>query len=158
MSQENIEIVKAIFQGWDDAGVEGMLPFFHEEIEYVPMEEGATVQGLDELLRYFERWMESWETFSSIPTEFLAEADYVVNGCGDESAWTWKRRRGRNGVLAGVALRDGKVARWEEYLDRQEALEAAGLSEPRRSRRLLSWKNHAPNWSGYLLRGASSPV
>ena len=26
-------------------------------------------------------------------------------------------------------FRDGKAARWEEYLDRQEALEAAGLKE-----------------------------
>ena len=26
-------------------------------------------------------------------------------------------------------FRDGKAARWEEYQDRQEALEAAGLSE-----------------------------
>ncbi len=39
-----------------------MLPFFHQEIEYLPMEEGATVHGLDGLLQYFERWMESWET------------------------------------------------------------------------------------------------
>ena len=56
LSQENIEIVKAIFRGWDDAGVEGMLPFFHQDIEYLPMEEGATVHGFDSLLRYFERW------------------------------------------------------------------------------------------------------
>ena len=129
MSQENIEIVKAIFRGWDDAGVEGMLPFFHEEIEYLPMEEGATVHGLDGLLRYFERWMETWETFRSGPTEFLADGDYVVNGAAMRA-----RGRGSGGEVEMEywqvwLVRDGKVARWEEYLDRQEALQAAGVSE-----------------------------
>jgi ketosteroid isomerase-like protein len=129
MSQENIEIVKAIFRGWDDAGVDGMLPFFHKDIEYLPTEEGATVHGHDGLRRYFERWLEPWETFTVGPTEFLAGGDYVMNG-------TAMRARGRgSGVEVEMEywqvwrFHDGKAARWEEYPDRQEALQAAGLSE-----------------------------
>ncbi len=49
MSQENVEVVKRIFRGWDEEGVEGMLPFFHEDIEYRPVEEGGAVHGHDAL-------------------------------------------------------------------------------------------------------------
>ena len=53
MSQENVELVKAIFRGWDEAGVDGMLPFLHEDIEYLPIEERGSVHGHDALRRYF---------------------------------------------------------------------------------------------------------
>jgi ketosteroid isomerase-like protein len=80
MSQENVEVVKRIFRGWDEEGVEGMLPFFHEDIEYRPVEEGGAVHGHDALRRYFVRWMEPWEEFHVGPTEFQHTEDSVFNG------------------------------------------------------------------------------
>jgi len=127
MSQENVELVKAVFQGWDEAGVEGMLPFFREDMEYHPMEEGAVIHGHDALRRYFERWMEPWDEFRVGPTEFLEDGDYVFNGVAMTA-----RGRG-SGVETKMEYwqvwlcREGKAARWEEYLDRGEAIEAAGL-------------------------------
>ena len=129
MSQANIEVVKAVFRGWDEAGVEGMLPLFREDIEYLPTEEGGAIQGHDALRRYFERWMEPWEEFHVRPTEFLDKDDYVFNGV------VMKGRGRGSGVETKLEswqvwlLRDGKAARWEEYVDRREALEAAGLRE-----------------------------
>ncbi len=66
---------------------------------------------------------------SSGATEFLADGDYVVNGAAMRG-----RGRGSGGEVEMRywqvwLLRDGKVTRWEEYLDRRGALEAAGLSE-----------------------------
>ncbi|MDQ3671381.1 MAG: nuclear transport factor 2 family protein [Actinomycetota bacterium] len=61
MSQENIELVRAIFDGWAERGVEGMLPFFSEDIDYLPMEEGGAITGHAAMRRYFERWMEPWD-------------------------------------------------------------------------------------------------
>ena len=129
MSQENVETVRAIFRGWNERGVEGMLPFFHKDIEYLPMEEGGTVHGHDALRRYFERWMEPWREFAVGPTEFLHLRDRVFNG-------TAMTGRGRDSGIP-VAMeywqvwhfREAKAARWEEYLDRAEALEAVGLRE-----------------------------
>ncbi len=129
MSQENVEIVKATFRGWEDAGVEGMLPLFHEDIEYLPMEERGAINGHDPMREYFERWMEPWDEFQIEPTEFRERDDYVFNGVA-------MKARGRgSGVETKMEywqvwlFRDGKVLRWEEYLDRDEALEAVGLSE-----------------------------
>jgi ketosteroid isomerase-like protein len=129
MSQENVEIVRAIFRGWSDAGVEGMLPFCHEEFEYLPNEEGGSVHGHNALRRYFERWSEAWDNFDFGPTEFLDAGDYVfvgivLNGRGRGSG-VEVRMEGWHVWL----IRGDRAARCEEYSDRAEALEAAGLSE-----------------------------
>jgi ketosteroid isomerase-like protein len=97
MSQENVEIVKAVFRGWNEGGVGGMLKFFHGDIEYLPVEEGGMIHGHDAMRRYFERWMEPWEEFQVGPTEFLDAGDYVFNGvalkgrgvvAGSKSRWS----------------------------------------------------------------------
>ena len=106
-----------------------MLPFFHEDIEYLPMEERGSVHGHDGLRRYFERWMETWDDFEVGPTEFLHTGNSVFNGVA------MKGRGAGSGVEVAMnywqvwRIRDGRAARWEEYVDRFEALKAAGLSE-----------------------------
>ena len=129
MSQQNVEIVRAIFRGLENAGVEGMLPFCHEEFEYLPNEEGGSVHGHDGLRRYFERWSEAWDNFDVVPTEFLDAGDYVcvgavLNGRGRGSG-VEVRMEGWQVWL----IREERAARCEEYSDRAEALEAVGLSE-----------------------------
>jgi len=131
MTQDNIDLIKAVFRAWDESGVEGIVEFFHDDIEYFPMEEGDVIRGHDAMRRYYERWLEAWEEFEIGPTEFLATGDRVFNGIELEG-----RGRG-SGVEVAMEywqvwlIRDGKAARWEEFLDRGEALKAAGLS-PRR--------------------------
>ena len=129
MSQENVEIVKAVFRGLDDAGVDGMLPFLREEFEYFPAEERGSVHGHDGLRRYFRRWMEAWDEFHLRPTEFLDAGDHVFVGAALNG-----RGRG-SGVEVRMEgwqvwlIRGGRAARCEEYSDRAEALAAVGLSE-----------------------------
>jgi len=129
MSQENVEIVKAVFRGLDDAGVDGMLPFLHEEFEYFPAEERGSVHGHDGLRRYFRRWMEAWDEFHLRPTEFLDAGDHVFVGAALNG-----RGRG-SGVEVRMEgwqvwlIRGERAARCEEYSDRAEALEAVGLPE-----------------------------
>ncbi len=129
MSQENVEIVRSIFRGWAEGEVDGMLPFFREDIEYRPMEERGAVHGHDALRRYFNRWMEPWDEFQVGPTEFEQSGDSVFNGV------EMKARGRRSGVETRMEywqvwrFRDGKVTRWEEYQDRAEAREAVGLTE-----------------------------
>ena len=129
MSQQNVEIVRAIFRGLENAGVEGMLPFCHEEFEYLPNEECGSVHGPDGLRHYFARWSEAWDNFDVVPTEFLDAGDYVFVGIAMNG-----RGRG-SGVEVRMEgwqvwlIRGERAARCEEYLDRAEALEAVGLSE-----------------------------
>ena len=39
MSQENVEIVRNAYRGLDERGVDGLLEFIHEDVEYLPVEE-----------------------------------------------------------------------------------------------------------------------
>jgi ketosteroid isomerase-like protein len=57
---------------------------------------------------------------------------------GDDRVFTWCRYTGRGRASGAPAdwhlaiiftIRDGKIVRGEEYFDRDEALEAAGLTE-----------------------------
>jgi ketosteroid isomerase-like protein len=129
MSQENVEVVRAVFRGLDEAGVDGMLPFLHEEFEYFPAEERGSVHGHNGLRRYFRRWMEAWDEFHLSPTEFLDAGDYVfvgaaLNGRGRGSGVEVKMEGWQVWLIRGE-----RATRCEEYNDRAEALEAAGLSE-----------------------------
>ena len=129
MAQENVEIVKSIFRGWAEAEVDGMLPFFHEDIEYRPTEERGSIHGHDALRRYFDRWLENWEDFQVGPTEFEGFGDSVFNGAEMSARGRQSGVETRMKYWMVWRFRDGKVARWEEYQNRAEALEAVGLSE-----------------------------
>ena len=129
MSQENVEIVKAVFRGLDDAGVDGMLPFLHEEFEYFPAEERGSVHGHDGLRRYFRRWMEAWDEFHLRPTEFLDAGDHVFVGAALNGRGRGSGVEVRMEGWSVWLIRGERAARCEEYSDRAEALEAVGLSE-----------------------------
>lgn len=129
MSRENVDLIRAVFRGWDEARVDGMLPFLHEDVEYRPMEEAGSINGHGALRRYFERWMEAWDEFEVRPTEFLHNGDRVFNGVA-------MRASGRgSGVEVAMeywqvwVIRGNRAVLWVEYLDRAEALEAVGLRE-----------------------------
>ena len=100
-----------------------MLPFLHEDFEYLPYEEGASVRGHDALRRYFERWMESWDEYEMGPTVFLSGEDCVFTGVA------LKARGHGSGINVAMnawqvwRVRDGRAAQCEEYPERTEALD-----------------------------------
>jgi ketosteroid isomerase-like protein len=129
MSHENVEIVKSAYRGLDERGVDGLLEFVHEDVEYLPVEESGAVRRHNGMRRYVERWLDSWDDFRVVPTEFRESSEdvfiaFAMNGRG--------RGSGVEVAREGFQVwhfRDGKGARIEEYVDRAEALEAVGLSE-----------------------------
>jgi ketosteroid isomerase-like protein len=77
-----------------------------------------------------EQWIESFDGLHADVEEYI--------DVGDDRVFTWSRFTGR-GRTSGVpadwhlaiifTIRGGKVVCGEEYFDRAEALEAAGLRE-----------------------------
>ena len=104
MSQEIVEIVKNAYRGLDERGVDGLLEFIHEDVEYLPVEESGAVHGHDALRRYFVRWMEPWEEFHVGPTEFRESGEDVFIAFRDEWPRARQRSRGRKGGFPGMAL------------------------------------------------------
>jgi ketosteroid isomerase-like protein len=89
----------------------------------------AVAIGRDALIANFEDWLAAWDNYRSVPEEILEGTAGTVlvfaaeSGRGKDSGVEVCSRR-----LSGVyELRDGKIVRFKAYLDRDEALRAAGL-------------------------------
>ena len=131
MSQENVEIVKANIDAYNredwDAFYKDMAPGFELDFSRA-VGPWRGVFGLDQARRVVEEFRETWESDWVEPHEFIEAGDCVV------VPWTM-HGRGRDEIeLVGRAtfvwtIRNGAIERVTMYQDRQEALEAVGLSE-----------------------------
>jgi ketosteroid isomerase-like protein len=128
MSEEKmIARLRQVYEAVNSGDLDGIMEFFHDDVEYLPFEESQTLHGLDAVRRYFEGWLDTWDLFQAEPTEFLARGDHVVVG------EAYKGQGKGSGVEVAMQswsvslLRDDQVVRRDEFLDRAEALEAAGL-------------------------------
>jgi hypothetical protein len=134
MSEENVELVRRIFDLWNGPG---MTPaerpeFFDPTIRFDLSRRKlnpAVYDGYEGLDRFADDVSEVWDEFS-IQLKELIDADFRVvsvmhatgrgRGSGIEiegdMAWLW-------------TLKDGLVVRVDGDLDREKALEVAGLTE-----------------------------
>ena len=131
MSQENVEIVKAAYdasnrEDWD-AFFKDMAPGFEVDLSRA-VGPWRGVFGLDQVRRLWEEFAASWESFRAEPHEFIEVGDHVVvPGTG--------HMVGRDGIEVVVrvtfvwTIRNGAIERVTMYQERQDALEALGLSE-----------------------------
>ena len=128
MSQENVEIVRRSLEAYQRGDLDAALADAHPQIDWNPFEE-AQMRGVDAVRAYLTRWEGEWEELETTPEEFIEGGDHVV-------AVVHFRGRGRGSGIDVEArsysvytLRNGKTVRMEEFIERHEALEAAGLSE-----------------------------
>jgi uncharacterized protein len=128
MSEENVKVVRRIFEAYVAGDPEKTLADADPEIVWNPVEETPT-QGHDAVREYLRRWEADWEDLRTVAEEFLDAGERVV-----VTVHFAGRGRG-SGIDVDVRLyevwtfRDGKVVRMDEFTGRTEALEAAGLSE-----------------------------
>lgn len=134
MSRENIDVIR---QGWD-AWLRGDMPSlfrtFDPEIVWDtshfrdwPESAYYGIEGVD---RFLNEWLDVWDDYEAGIEDVVPAPD------GRVVSLIWHRGKGRNSGLpmememAQIAtVRDGKVTRLDNYDDRAEAFEAAGLRE-----------------------------
>ena len=122
MSQENVEVVRQFIL----LEVDQALEYADPDIVWNPTEESAA-QGHDAVRASLVRWKSEWDDYELRPEEFEHRGDRVVVA-------VCLRGRGRaSGVEVDArfydvfTLRDGKIVRMDQFTQRSEALEAAGL-------------------------------
>jgi ketosteroid isomerase-like protein len=137
MSQENVEIVRRAFEAFNGADAQGLddwaVEFLDPEIEWQTSREdpdATTHRGREAVRRYVDQWLDSF-------VGMHADVEECIEA-GEDRVVTWVRWTGK-GRGSGIdaewwlatfhTLRGDKVVRVEEYFDRTEALEAAGISE-----------------------------
>ena len=133
MSQENVELVRAMNEAFDEGDIEGALAKLHPEVEWHGtkggLDDGKVFRGHREVIAGFVEALEVWERQSLETTDYFDAGDRVV-------VFFHEVAKGRqSGAVVetntGVifTVKGGSVARVDPYMDRAEALEAAGLSE-----------------------------
>ncbi|HVS28126.1 MAG TPA: nuclear transport factor 2 family protein [Solirubrobacteraceae bacterium] len=138
MSQENVELVRSVYDAVGRRDAASVLALYDPDVEWDstrgPMRDlmgGPTVyHGHDELRRWFREWYEAWENVEANVEELIDAGDQVI-------AVLNYRGRGRvSGVeveltaMAGVwTIRKGKIVRVVWFGSRAEAFEAVGLAE-----------------------------
>jgi ketosteroid isomerase-like protein len=130
MSQENVELVRSLYEGWlrGDLGLDKLDPEI-SMVESAAVPGAANVTGVDGVERYIASFAKYWDEIRFEPQEYIDAGNLVV---------VVARLIGR-GRSSGVAvnrvwsyvwtIRDGKALRMEVYSEKREALAAAGLAE-----------------------------
>jgi ketosteroid isomerase-like protein len=131
MSEENMEIVRRLYRAMDARDVEAAAELAHPDTEWIPdrrVGEGP-VRGRENVIRFFTDRAEMFDEFRVETERFWETDDRVlvfvrVTGRGAASGATFDIR-----ICHLWTVRDRVVVRGEGYGNRDEALEAAGLSE-----------------------------
>jgi ketosteroid isomerase-like protein len=133
MSQENVEIVKRTYRAIAEHGPEGAFEFVDQHLvveESGIFPDGRTFIGHTGLVSIFGLYMDTFDDFQLEPQEFLegtgGEVMVVVRLTGVAKA---SQVPSELRAFHVHTLREGKIARVLVFLDRQQALEAAGLRE-----------------------------
>jgi uncharacterized protein len=135
MSQENVEIVRRMYDAWNRHDLETSLALADPEIEYVNSPtavEPGTRHGHDGLTAVLRT---QWEMLSDARQEIeriydRGEEIISLSRVSRRMPGSEHRIEGQN--LLSWTIRDGKVTRVEVFFGRaeiQKALEAAGLEE-----------------------------
>jgi ketosteroid isomerase-like protein len=134
MSQENVEIVREVFESFLSGNQKRTARLVDPEVEFRGtvggLEEGRIAHGLPQIVETFEEEdLEAWEERRLEPEEFIDAGNDVV-------VLLHEYRRGRgSGVELEIdtavvfAVCDRRVVRIQGYMDRDAALVAAGLRE-----------------------------
>ena len=133
MSQENVEIVRALYEAWNGPnGGEDALAFLADDFEFVnpdyAVEPGTRhghagwSQAMNSLSAAFQQTEHEVGEVRDLGDRVLCFTTFVARTSADSVAF-------RQDESQLWSLRDGKVTRLQWFHDRAEALKAAGLSE-----------------------------
>jgi ketosteroid isomerase-like protein len=137
MSEENVELLRGLLAGAADLDKQALLDALPEliaqtcdpGIEWVedPQRADARVyRGHEGVRESWERWLENFDEYGTDVERMSDYGDKVLvvareHGRGKRSGATVSQR-----VYSVVSFRDGKITRYEEFLDEQAAREATG--------------------------------
>jgi ketosteroid isomerase-like protein len=134
VSEENVELVRRLYEVVDDAGLEeAVIEFRHPDVEVVPAlegPEGSIIRGRDGVREFARRWMTTFEDFQVEPERFVdSGGDMVVVYVRDRGRIQGSDAEIDARLLHVWTLTGRKIVRWQLFTEERQALEAAGLSE-----------------------------
>ena len=125
MSQENVNVVRGWLRALTAGDLDAMAEFWDPNITWRPIEGIGEMEGREAMRRYAREWVDMFDEITNVPEELLE--------IGDDCVVAVQRATGRakaSGIETEAryavvyTLRDGKIVRGREYIDREQALEA----------------------------------
>jgi ketosteroid isomerase-like protein len=130
MSPEDRAAVKSAYEAFGRGDMDALEKLLHPDIEWRTTPEVpflGTYKGLEEFQRGMNEWTESFD-------DLTTEVEEMIDA--GEHALVFHRMHGRGrdsgaevdlAIWQVVSVRDGKLARMHDFMDRAEALAAAQL-------------------------------
>jgi ketosteroid isomerase-like protein len=132
MSQENVEVVRKVYDGFVRSDPSLAFDYLDSEVVWEAIEDApdaGTYRGHPGVKRYINDWLQDFE-------DFAFDFGEPVEVGGRLVLEQWARNRGKGSGLeteihyaAVYTFRDGKVLTVTEYGTYAQALEAVGMSE-----------------------------
>jgi ketosteroid isomerase-like protein len=131
MSQENVEVMRAVFAAWNAGDMDGLRELYDPDVIVRAPEgwpEPGPFVGREAVMRQWEQQREVWDADSlEAISDFIDAGDRVVV----RFIWHAAGRGPEAGIeLTGVnTVRKNRLVSQEFFWDHAEALKAAGLRE-----------------------------
>ena len=132
MSQADIETLRVGYEAFSRGDWDSPIRFAHPEFELQTADRvvsPGTYRGTEEVRRFFEDQFAPFEEVVVEPEEFFERGDQIVVFVRTRLRPTGSSAVVENRIGHLWTMRDGKAARLQVFPRREEALEAAGLSE-----------------------------
>ena len=132
MSEENVEVVRSVFDATNRRDWDTVLAAYSPDTEWDDRDlrpEGAIHRGIDAMRAEMRAWFGTWSNYWQELEQVLDAGENVVvvvreSGTGKGSGAVMDQRIG-----AVITVREGLIERTRLYREPAEALEAVGLSE-----------------------------
>ena len=131
MSQEHVEMVRALWEAWERGDLTGWLELMSDDLvtrRRVGLD-STTYHGKEGFLEQASEWSEGFAEWSVVAEEFIDAGDQVVV----------RNHHTARGEASGIPIEmdfwfvttvsQGKVVRVDMFVNEREALEAVELSE-----------------------------
>ena len=132
MSQENVEIVRRIFDSWAKGHFRGGVDNLDPQVLFIvrpPLAEPAVRVGPEGIGNYMRDFLRQWMGYVIEAKKLKAIGDTVL------ASTVWRATGRESGIPMEVpffmlfTFRGHKIVRLESIVDEREALEAVGLRE-----------------------------
>jgi ketosteroid isomerase-like protein len=132
MSEESVQIVRRIFEGWAVGDFGAGLADLDPDVVFVvrqPFPEAVETTGADGIREYMRRFLDNWESYAVEARDLQAVGDVVVADAVQRGEGKASRIEMEQEFFMLFTFRGGKIVRVESILERDQAWEAAGLRE-----------------------------
>src|SRR5688572_9474474 len=133
MSRENVEVVRRFSRIFEGGDREEWRKYFDPDVVWdtsaSEMPAAGVYHGHGGVERWFGDWLETWADYEIANREYIDAGDAVVVVFRQSGTGRGSGVRTERDFFIVYDLRESKVVRFRLYESREEALEAAGLSE-----------------------------